>query len=56
MPVTDEQKAAVEEITAEGDLKDKSCSREVNTCGMTLKQLTDTYEFYNDQKGTGARK
>lgn len=49
--LTDEQKAAVEEITAEGDLKDKSCSREVNTCEMTLQQLIDTYEFYNDQKG-----
>jgi len=32
-------------------LVDKSCSREVNTCGMTLQQLLDTYEFYNDQKG-----
>ena len=49
--LTEEQKAAVEAISAEGDLKDKSCSREVNTCGMTLQQLLDTYEFYNDQKG-----
>lgn len=49
--LTKGQKAAIEEICAEGNLKDKSCSREVNTCGMTLQQLLDAYEFYNDQKG-----
>ena len=50
-PFSHEALCELERLGIESDLKDKSCSRETNTCGMTLQQLTDTYEFYNDQKG-----
>ena len=50
-PFSHEALCELERLGIESDLKDKSCSREVNTCGMTLQQLIDTYEFYNDQKG-----
>ena len=50
-PFSHEALCEFERLGIESDLKDKSCSREVNTCGMTLQQLIETYEFYNDQKG-----
>lgn len=49
---SDEQKLALEGLNVEGDVVDKSCSREdINTCGMSIEQLFDTYPIYNPQKG-----
>ena len=49
--LTEEQKAAVEAVSAEGDLVDESCARETNTCGKTISQLFDEYELYDFQRG-----
>lgn len=49
---SDEQKSAVEELDVEGSVVDKSCLRDnINTCGMSIRELFDTYSFYNPQKG-----
>ena len=37
-------------------LVDESCARETNTCGMDLRQLLDTYELYDFQRGVFFRK
>jgi hypothetical protein len=35
-----------------GSVVDKSCSREdINTCGISIEELFDTYPIYNPQKG-----
>lgn len=49
---SDEQKSAVEELNVESGVVDRSCLRDnINTCGMSIEQLFDTYPFYNPQKG-----
>jgi len=52
---SDEQKSAIEEIAGGGvntDVVDKSCSREdINTCGISIEELFNTYPIYNPQKG-----
>lgn len=51
-PLSPEQKNALDEICAENDVVDKSCSREdVNTCGITLEELFERYSLYSPQKG-----
>lgn len=42
--LTNEQKAAVEAVSAEGDLIDESCARETNTCGLSLQDLLNDKE------------
>lgn len=49
--LTEEQKAAVEAVNAEGDLIDESCARETNSCGKTISQLFNEYELYDFQRG-----
>jgi hypothetical protein len=52
---SDEQKLAIGEIPDGGvntDVVDKSCSREdINTCGISIEELFNTYSIYNPQKG-----
>lgn len=49
---SDEQKSAVDEAGGDGDVVDRSCAREsVNTCGISIKTLFDTYPIYDPQKG-----
>jgi hypothetical protein len=52
---SEEQKDALQEATeglVSGDVVDKSCSREnINTCGISIEKLFDTYPIYNPQKG-----
>lgn len=49
---SDEQKLAVDGAGSEGDVVDRSCAREsVNTCGISIKTLFDTYPIYDPQKG-----
>jgi hypothetical protein len=49
---SENQKDAVQEAGGIAEVVDKSCSRaSVNTCGMSIKQLFDTYGIYNPQKG-----
>lgn len=54
-PPSDDQKVALEAIPeggVEGDVVDKSCSREsINTCGISIEELFNTYSIYNPQKG-----
>lgn len=49
--LSEDQKTAVEEAGGEGDVVDAGCSREVNTCGMSIDDLLNNYSFYNPQKG-----
>lgn len=50
-----EQIDAVEAITGgdvEGNVVDRSCNRtDLNTCGMSIQKLFDTYPIYSTQKG-----
>lgn len=47
-----DQKLAVEDAGGEGDVVDKSCSRaNINTCGVSIDELFNTYSIYNPQKG-----
>lgn len=49
--LSDDQKSAIEGITDE-NIVDKSCSRgDVNTCGMSVEKLFETYSIFNPQKG-----
>jgi hypothetical protein len=49
---SEEQKTAIEEIGGTSSVVDKACSRtSINTCGMSIEQLFDTYDIYNPQKG-----
>lgn len=44
-----EQKAALEGVV--DGIVDKSCGREVNTCGKTIKEIFDLYPIYDPQRG-----
>ena len=49
---SENQRDAVEEAGGIAEVVDKSCSRaSVNTCGVSIEQLFDTYSIYNPQKG-----
>ena len=49
---SEDQKDAIEEAGGIAQVVDKSCSRaSVNTCGMSIEQLFDTYSIYSTQKG-----
>lgn len=50
--LSQEQKDALEEIcSVETNLVDKSCDRELNTCGMGIDEIFDLYPIYNPQRG-----
>lgn len=50
--LSDDQKSAVEEAGGESSVVDRSCSSEdVNTCGVSVEELFDTYQIYDPQKG-----
>jgi hypothetical protein len=49
---SEDQKDAIEEAGGIAEVADKSCSRaSINTCGMSIEQLFNTYSIYNPQKG-----
>lgn len=51
-PLSQDQADAVEELGVESELVDKGClRRELNTCGLSIQELFDTYEIYSTQKG-----
>lgn len=49
--LTEEQKAAIDSISVEDEVVDKSCARDVNTCGTTVEELFDEYALYDPQRG-----
>jgi hypothetical protein len=49
--LSEDQKTAVEEAGGEGTVVDAGCSREVNTCGMSIDDLLNDYSFYSSQRG-----
>lgn len=50
--LSQEQKDALGEVSGvETDLVDKSCSRELNTCGVGIDEIFDLYPIYDPQRG-----
>jgi hypothetical protein len=50
--LTPKQLKSLRQACVEGPVIDKSCSREsINTCGVSIEELFDTYPIYNPQKG-----
>ncbi len=49
--LTDEQKAAIDSISVEDEVVDKSCARDLNTCGTTVEELFNQYALYDPQRG-----
>ena len=51
-PLTPAQQVAVENVIGGGEVVDKSCHRlDLNTCGMDVSELINTYEFFSNEKG-----
>lgn len=51
-PLSEGQEASVEETCGISSVVDRSCSREdINTCGVSIDELFNTYPIYNPQKG-----
>lgn len=51
-PLTIQQRYAVEDVIGASNIADKSCSRaDLNTCGIDISELIESYDFFSAQKG-----